>query len=86
MTTNSEHRRRETDRVDKVCIKYQLDTANKRIAELELIIDELCANAEPVCDSLEMGQDLKSDKTLSSFRKALDAAWNTLPPKLNQDE
>lgn len=35
MTTNTEHRRRETDKVDQVCIKYQLEKANARIAELE---------------------------------------------------
>lgn len=39
MTTNTEHRRRETDKLDQVCMKYQLEKANKRIAELE---DALC--------------------------------------------
>jgi hypothetical protein len=44
MTTNTEHRRRETDRVDQVCMKYQLEKANARIAELEGSL-ELCADA-----------------------------------------
>jgi len=35
MKTNTEHRRRETDRVDQVCMKYQLEKAAARIAELE---------------------------------------------------
>lgn len=38
-------------------------------------LDDLCANAEPVCDSLEMGQSLKSPKTLKLFRAALNKGW-----------
>ena len=40
MTTNSEHRRRETDKVDQIHVKYLLDAANKRIDELERIAVE----------------------------------------------
>ena len=48
------------------------------IAILRNALDSLAANAEPVCDSLEMGKALKSGKTLKSFRVALDRAWELL--------
>ena len=49
----------------------------KKKSEKNLIrlLDELCANAEPVCDCLEMGQTLKSPDTLKNFRLALNKAW-----------
>lgn len=57
--------------------------AKIKVIKLELKIvkkalDDLCANAEPVCDSLEMGQDLKSPKTLKLFRAALNNGWEKL--------
>lgn len=55
--------------------KLLLRTEN---AKLKNVLDELCANAEPVCDSLEMGQSLKSPDTLKNFRKALSAGWAAL--------
>ena len=48
------------------------------IAILRNALDELAANADPVCDSLEMGKALKSVNTLKSFRVALDRAWELL--------
>ncbi len=56
--------------------KAELKAKNQKFLT---VLDELCANAEPVCDSLEIGQPLKSPKTLADFRKALDAAWAALP-------
>ena len=49
-----------------------------KIKKLSKVLDELCANAEPVCDSLEMGQMLKSPETLAKFRKALNDGWQAL--------
>ena len=46
---------------------------------LKSVLDELCANAEPVCDCLEMGQTLKSPDTLRNFRKALNDGWAAIP-------
>jgi len=43
------------------------------------LLDELCAHAEPVCDSLEMGQALKSPDTLTNFRKSLNDGWAAIP-------
>lgn len=47
--------------------------------KLLTLLDELCANAEPVCDCLEMGQTLKSPDTLRNFRKALNDGWAAIP-------
>lgn len=44
-------------------------------AKFKNVLDELCANSEPVCDCLEMGQTLKSPDTLKNFRKALNEGW-----------
>lgn len=46
-----------------------------KIAKLTKALDELCYNAEPVCECLEMGQVLQTPKTLRSFRAALDSGW-----------
>jgi len=54
----------------------ELKAQNKKFLT---VLDELCANAEPVCDSLEMGQALKSPKTLINFRKALNDGWAAIP-------
>jgi hypothetical protein len=56
--------------------KAELKAQNKKFLT---VLDELCANAEPVCDSLEMGQTLKSPKTLINFRKALNDGWAAIP-------
>ena len=50
----------------------------KSAKNLLKVLDELCANAEPVCDCLEMGQTLKSQDTLKNFRKALNEGWASL--------
>lgn len=55
--------------------KLLLRTKN---AKLRNVLDNLCAHAEPVCDSLEMGQDLTSPETLKSFREHLSRAWEAL--------
>lgn len=49
------------------------------IEKLTHVLDELCANAEPVCDCLEMGQTLKSPDTLRNFRKSLNDGWAAIP-------
>jgi len=54
-------------------LEYQVKKQSAK--NLIRLLDELCANAEPVCDCLEMGQSLKSPKTLSNFRKALNDGW-----------
>lgn len=46
--------------------------------KLRNVLDELCAHAEPVCDSLEMGQALKSPDTLKNFREHLSRGWEAL--------
>jgi len=56
--------------------KAELKAKNEKFLT---VLDELCANAEPVCDSLEMGQALKSPKTLINFRKALNDGWAAIP-------
>lgn len=40
MTTNTEHRRRETDKIDLYKAFYELQKANARIAELERIVSD----------------------------------------------
>ena len=55
--------------------KLLLRTQN---ANLKNVLDELCAHAEPVCDSLEMGQALKSPDTLKNFRRTLNDGWAAL--------
>lgn len=55
--------------------KLLLRTQN---AKLRNVLDELCAHAEPVCDSLEMGQPLRSPDTLKNFREHLSRAWEAL--------
>ena len=47
-------------------------------AKLKNVLDELCAHAEPVCDALEMGQNLKSPDTLKNFRRTLNDGWAAL--------
>jgi hypothetical protein len=47
-------------------------------AKLKNVLDELCAHAEPVCDTLEMGQSLKSPDTLKNFREHLSRGWEAL--------
>lgn len=47
-------------------------------AKLKSILDELCANAEPVCDCLEMGKTLQSPNTLKNFRRTLNDGWVAL--------
>ena len=56
--------------------KYIL--ARERVNVLHGLLDELCAHAEPVCDSLEMGQALKSPDTLKNFREHLSRGWEAL--------
>ena len=41
-------------------------------AKLKSILDELCAHAEPVCDTLEMERTLISKDTLKNFRRTLN--------------
>lgn len=55
--------------------KRQLQKENAKLIGL---LDELCAHAEPVCDSLEMGQTLKLAETLAT-RIVLNAAWAAIP-------
>lgn len=66
-------------------IGYNLRGLKKQSAELvnknkniRMILAELCAHAEPVCDSLEMGQSLKSPDTLKNFRRTLNDGWAAL--------
>ena len=55
--------------------KLLLRTQN---AKLKNVLEDLCAHAEPVCDSLEMGQWLKSPETLKKFREHLSRGWEAL--------
>jgi len=57
-----------------------LKAKNEKLLSL---LCELCANGEPVCDSLEMGQTLKSPQTLINFRKALNDGWAAIPAENN---
>ena len=49
------------------------------VEKLTHVLDDLCANAETVCDCLEMGQTLKSPDTLRNFRKSLNDGWAAIP-------
>lgn len=77
MTTNSEHRRRETDKVDQISLKYQLEKAEERIAEFESAMikvkDCLYKNVKVI-----VANDYLLEEVL--------AAVVRLTPKLNQDE
>ena len=49
--------------------KLLLRTQN---AKLKNVLYELCAHAEPVCDTLEMERTLISKDTLKNFRRTLN--------------
>jgi len=47
-------------------------------AKLTYVLDELCAHAEPVCDTLEMERTLISKDTLKNCRRTLNDGWAAL--------
>lgn len=55
--------------------KLLLRTQN---AKLKNVLYELCAHAEPVCDTLEMERTLISKDTLKNFRRTLNDGWAAL--------
>jgi len=76
MKTNTEHRRRETDKLDQVCMKYQLEKANARIADLELEVYEL----EGFCHLIRREINVSQDIIYFSVMRINEALDRVMPP------
>lgn len=83
MTTNSEHRRRETDRVDQISLKYQLEKAEERIAELGMLLNKYGRHKSNCAATFPGFPQMKCD---CGYAETISKDINNPPPKLNQDE
>lgn len=79
VTTTNELRRRESDKVDQISLKYQLEKANARIAELDAVIikvkDCLIKNLQVI-----VANDYELEDLLSEVLRL------AIYPPVNQDE
>lgn len=82
MTTNTEHRRRETDKLGPFIQQAALDHANARIAELELEVYEL----EGCCHFVRRELNKSTDIIYVSVMRINEALNRVLPPAEKQGE